>query len=47
MFTDYAYDIMKETLGFDCKSFKPSESKELAFEQMARYKELAAKYERV
>ena len=44
VFTDYAYVIMKETLGFDHRSFHPSESKDLAFEQMARYKELAAKY---
>lgn len=44
VFTDYAYEIMKETLGFNCRSFKPSESKELAFEQMARFKELAEKY---
>ena len=44
VFTDYAYEIMKETLGFDCRSFKPRESKDLAFEQIARFKELAAKY---
>lgn len=44
VFADYTYEIMKEILGFDCKSFKPSEAKELAFEQIARYKELADKY---
>jgi len=44
VFTDYAYNIMKETLGFDCRSFQPSEAKELAFEQMACYKKLARKY---
>lgn len=44
VFTDYAYDIMKETLGFDCLSFHPSEAKDKAFEQMARYKELTQKY---
>jgi len=44
VFTNYAYDIMKKTLGFDCQSFHPSDSKVLAFEQMACYKKLAAKY---
>lgn len=44
VFTDYAYDIMKRTLGFDCQSFHPSESKDLAFEQMACFKALAEKY---
>jgi len=44
IFTDYAYEIMKDTLGFDCKSFSAWESKELAFEQMACFKQLAEKY---
>lgn len=44
VFSDYSYEIMKETLGFDCRSFKPHESKDLAFEQMALFKELANKY---
>lgn len=44
IFADYTYDIMKETLGFDCKSFKPSEARELAFEQISHYKELTGKY---
>tara|TARA_B100000953_G_C17994534_1_gene413124 strand:- start:143 stop:1261 length:1119 start_codon:yes stop_codon:yes gene_type:complete len=44
VFTDYAYEIMKDTLGFDCHSFKPEESENLAFEQMARFKELSNKH---
>ena len=44
VFTDYAYEIMKEILGFDCRSFKPSESKDLAFKQMACFKNLADKH---
>ena len=44
VFTDYAYAIMKETLGFDCRSFRPTESKDLAFEQIARFRELAEKH---
>jgi len=31
-------------LGFDCHSFKPEESENLAFEQMARFKELSNKH---
>lgn len=44
VFTDYAYDIMKRMLGFDCQSFHPSASKDLAFEQMACFKAMAEKY---
>ena len=44
VFTDYAYETMKETLGFDCRCFKPSESKDFAIKQMACYKNLADKY---
>ena len=44
VFTDYAFEIMKETLGFDCQSFHVWDSKELAFEQMACFKRLAEKY---
>ena len=36
--------FMKNTLGFDCKSFKPSESKECAFEQMKCFKKVADEY---
>jgi len=43
VFADYTYELMKDYLGFTCKSFKPSESKELAFEQMAKFRELMAK----
>ena len=35
---------MKDVLGFDCRSFKPDESENLAFEQMARFKELLNRY---
>jgi hypothetical protein len=44
IFTDYAYEIMKDALGFDCKSFHAWDSKELAFEQMACFRKLAEKY---
>jgi len=44
VFTDYAYEIMKDTLGFDCHSFRPEEAVNLAFEQMDRFKELSNKY---
>ena len=44
IFTDYAYEIMKDSLGFDCKSFHAWDSKELAFEQMACFRKLAEKY---
>ncbi|MBH09465.1 MAG: hypothetical protein CMG74_03765 [Candidatus Marinimicrobia bacterium] len=44
IFTEYAYNIMKEVLGFDCRSFTPNQSKNLAFEQMVLFKELANKY---
>jgi hypothetical protein len=44
IFTDRAFEIMKEMLGFECRSFQAWEAKELAFEQMACYKRLAEKY---
>ena len=44
VFADYSYEIMKEIMGFDCKSFIPSESKECAFEQMKCFKKMADKY---
>jgi len=44
VFTDYAHEIMKEMLGFDCKTFAPSESEDRARELIARYKELTDKY---
>ena len=44
VFADYTYDIMKEMLGFDCKSFTPDESESRAREQMACYKKLTDKY---
>lgn len=43
VFADYTYELMKDYLGFNCKSFKPFEAKDLAFEQMAKFKELKEK----
>jgi hypothetical protein len=44
VFTDYAVEIMKETLGFDCPSFQPEESYDRALEMIQRYRELSKKY---
>ncbi len=44
VFADYTYEIMKDSLGFDCKSFVPEDSESLAREQMARFKELIEKH---
>ncbi len=44
VFTDYAYEIMKDSLGFDCQSFHVWDSKELAFEQMECFRKLTEKY---
>ncbi|OEU54091.1 MAG: hypothetical protein BA862_10490 [Desulfobulbaceae bacterium S3730MH12] len=44
VFADYTYDIMKDSLGFDCKSFIPADSEKLAREQMERFRELIEKY---
>ena len=44
IFAEYAYDIMKDTLGFKCRSFKPEESEALAFEQISLFKQLMKKY---
>ncbi len=44
VFADYTYEIMKEMLGFDCKSFTPDESEARAREQMACYKVITDKY---
>jgi hypothetical protein len=38
VFTDYTFTIMKEMLGFECKSFKPQDAEYLAKEQMAKFK---------
>ena len=40
VFTEYACQIVKETLGFDCQSVKYDDSKDLAYEQIAFFKEL-------
>lgn len=44
VFADYTYEIMKEMLGFDCKSFTPDESEARARELMACYKVITDKY---
>ena len=44
VFTDYAVEIMREILKFDCPTFKPEDSYDLALEMMRKYKELAEKY---
>jgi hypothetical protein len=44
VFTDYAVEIMRETLKIDCPTFRPEDSYELALEMMKKYKELAEKY---
>lgn len=44
VFADYTYEIMKEMLGFDCKSFTPAESESRARELMACYKKITDKY---
>ena len=44
IFTDYAYQIMKETLGFNHQSFHPWDAKDLAFEQISCFNKLAKKY---
>jgi len=42
--TDKAYEIMKETLGYDCKQFKPDESAARAKELMECYRATLKKY---
>ena len=44
VFADYATEIMKETLEFDCPKFKPEESYERALEMIQRFRELMDKY---
>ena len=44
VFTDPAHSIMKELMGYDCKSLKVEESKERAKELMQKYAELRKKY---
>ncbi len=44
VFTDYAVNIMKEMLGFDCRQFKPNESEERAKELISLYRQLEQKY---
>jgi hypothetical protein len=44
VFADYVVPIMKETLGFDCKQFKPSEIDERAQEMLDLYKRLEKRY---
>lgn len=44
VFSDFTQKIMKEELGFDCKSFTPAESESRARELMACYKKITDKY---
>ncbi|MGM0878864.1 MAG: hypothetical protein ACQEWV_30405 [Bacillota bacterium] len=44
LYTDYAYEILSEMIGFDRKFFKVEDSYEIALDMMARYKEFAAKF---
>lgn len=43
-FMPYTIEIMKEVLGFDCDSFAPEESLELARQQMACFAALERRY---
>ena len=43
-FMPYTVEIMRELLGFECESFAPEESLELAREQMARFRELESRH---
>jgi hypothetical protein len=44
VFTDYAVNIMKEILGFECRQFRPDESEERAKELISLYRQLEQKY---
>jgi hypothetical protein len=44
VFTDAAYGVMKEIVGYDCKTLKLEESEERYKELLARYEELRKKY---
>ena len=44
VFTDYAVNIMKEVLGFECRQFRPDESEERAKELISLYRQLEQKY---
>ena len=44
VFADYAQEIMKDMLGFDCPQFTPDESEARANELIARYHEFAKPY---
>ncbi|WP_285398739.1 saccharopine dehydrogenase NADP-binding domain-containing protein [Lysinibacillus sp. fls2-241-R2A-57] len=43
VYAEYSYQILKEMLGFDHKTFKVEESLEIAFELMTKYREFASK----
>ena len=43
-FMPYTIEIMRDLLGFDCESFTPDESADLAKEQMSRFQELKRRY---
>jgi hypothetical protein len=44
VFTDEAYSLMKEILGYDCRSLKLDETEERAKELLSRYGELKRQY---
>jgi hypothetical protein len=43
-FMPYAVEVMKDVLGFQCESFTPAESAELAREQIERFKDLERRF---
>jgi len=44
VFTDRAYSLMKEIMGYDCKALKLEDSEARSKELLSRYKELKKKY---
>ena len=44
VFTDQAYGLMREIMGYDCKRLKIEETEERAKELLSRYKQLRKKY---
>jgi hypothetical protein len=44
VYSDYTHEILKETIGFDRKSFKVQESYEVAKEMIQKYRTFAAQY---
>jgi hypothetical protein len=44
VYSDYTHKILKETIGFDCKSFMVQDSYDVAKEMIKKYREFAAQY---